>query len=112
MNNTTQRKVAPVGKGASTIGTGIIYNLPTTAVGAVSIGAGYMNQKASKVPSYSKNSRKNIESAVYAHIQAIRALGRTKTDTSEIARALGLTQSTVEETISSLTKKGVKVISG
>jgi hypothetical protein len=54
----------------------------------------------------------DIESAVYAHIQAMRALGITRTDTSEIARALGLDTAAVEKSIPALTQKGVKVING
>jgi biotin operon repressor len=52
----------------------------------------------------------DIESAVYAHIQAIRALGVTRTNSLRIANALGIPQRVVERTISSLTNKGVKVI--
>lgn len=36
----------------------------------------------------SPHSRKNIESAVYAHIQAVRALGRRTINTVEISKAL------------------------
>jgi hypothetical protein len=42
---------------------------------------------------------KNIENAVYAHIQAIRALGKTRVNTVDIARALGLPLREVEKTI-------------
>ena len=53
---------------------------------------------------------KNIESAVYAHIQAVRALGRTQIEPEEIARALGLSVSQVQGTIAALKGKGVKAL--
>jgi hypothetical protein len=51
---------------------------------------------------------KKIESAVYAHIQAVRALGRTTINTTEVARALGLSLADVERTLSALRRRGVK----
>jgi len=51
----------------------------------------------------------NIENAVYGHIRAIRALGRTRIDTSEIANALGISISQVHKTLESLKKKGVRL---
>lgn len=55
-------------------------------------------------------SNKSIENAVYAHLQAMRALGHTTVNTGDVARALGLSQSTVEKTIAGLASKGVKAI--
>lgn len=52
----------------------------------------------------------SIESAVYAHIRALRALGRTSVNTSEIAGALSLTVAQVGAAISNLQSKGVKVV--
>ena len=43
-----------------------------------------------------------LESAVYAHIQALRRLGKTKTDTVEIAQALGLRLPAVERVVRKL----------
>ena len=43
-----------------------------------------------------------LESAVYAHIQALRRLGKTKTDTVEIAQALGLRLPDVERVVRKL----------
>ena len=51
-----------------------------------------------------------LESAVYAHIQALRGLGKTKTNTAEIARALGLSVLEVERVIGRLIEKDVRVI--
>jgi predicted Rossmann fold nucleotide-binding protein DprA/Smf involved in DNA uptake len=53
---------------------------------------------------------KRIESAVYAHIQAVRALGRTQIEPQEIARALGLSVQQVQSTVQALKQKGVKQV--
>jgi hypothetical protein len=53
---------------------------------------------------------KKIENAVYAHIQAVRALGRTQIEPQEIARALGLSVPQVLSTIQALKQKGVKQV--
>jgi len=50
-----------------------------------------------------------IRNAVYAHIRAIRALGRTTINTSEIATALSLPIDEVNRAVSTLNSKGVKV---
>jgi hypothetical protein len=52
---------------------------------------------------------KKIVDAVFGYIQAVRALGRTTINTIEVARALNLSPSDVERTLSSLSKKGVKI---
>jgi DNA-binding MarR family transcriptional regulator len=57
-------------------------------------------------------SRKNVLNAVYAHIRAIRALGRTEVNTSDIAEALSLPVAEVNRAVSSLKKKGVKASNG
>jgi predicted transcriptional regulator len=59
-----------------------------------------------------RRANKSIENAIYAHIQAIRSLGRTAINTAEIAEALSLPVSTVNRAISALKKKGVKVMNG
>ncbi len=51
----------------------------------------------------------DLEKAVYTYIRAIRALGRTRANTSEIANALGITISEVGSTLAALRKKGVKL---
>jgi biotin operon repressor len=50
-----------------------------------------------------------LEKAVYAHIRALRALGRVSVNTAEIASALNVSISEVESTIQALLRKGVKV---
>ena len=53
---------------------------------------------------------KSTENAIYSHIRAIRALGRTEINTNEIASSLSLPVSKVNRAVSSLRKKGVKVL--
>lgn len=50
----------------------------------------------------------NVQNAVYGHIRAVRALGRTEILPSEIATALGLTTVQVMEALTALQGKGVK----
>jgi hypothetical protein len=54
-------------------------------------------------------SQKEIQNAVYGHLRAIRALGRTEVLPSEIAAALAISPSLVLEALSSLQNKGVKL---
>lgn len=58
----------------------------------------------------SPSSNSKVENAVYAYIRAIRALGRTTVNTTDIAKALHLNVSAVDQAISSLRQKGVKRI--
>jgi hypothetical protein len=53
---------------------------------------------------------KGVQNAVYAYIRAIRALGRTKINTCEIADALSLSVAEVNLAISSLKKNGVRAL--
>ena len=53
-------------------------------------------------------SQAKIESAVYSYIQAMRALGKTRITTAEIAEALGLPEAVVRNASESLTDKGVR----
>jgi hypothetical protein len=46
--------------------------------------------------------------AVYAHIQAIRALGRTSVNTLEIAEALNLPTKKVSDAVKALGPRGVR----
>lgn len=50
-----------------------------------------------------------IEDAVYGHIMAIRALGRTSINTAEIAAALNVSLELVESTIESLRARNVRI---
>jgi hypothetical protein len=52
--------------------------------------------------------KQDLESAVFAYIQAMRAMGRNKLNTVDIAQALGCKPSDVEQTLASLRPKGVK----
>lgn len=53
--------------------------------------------------------KEELANAIYWHIQAIRAVGRERVNTAEIARALGVSLADVEKAIAGLKKKGVKV---
>jgi hypothetical protein len=55
---------------------------------------------------------KSVENAVYAYMRAIRALGRTKITTTEVAGALALTVAEVNGVLSSLRKRGVRALNG
>jgi hypothetical protein len=55
-----------------------------------------------------RSSDNKIERAVYAHIRAVRTLGRTHINTSEIADALSLKVSEVNRAIEKLRDKGVR----
>jgi hypothetical protein len=52
--------------------------------------------------------RKKIEAAVHSHVRALRALGKTQVNTSEIARALRLPVSIVNSVLPELNEKGIK----
>ncbi|MGH9715283.1 MAG: hypothetical protein ACRD4R_00915 [Candidatus Acidiferrales bacterium] len=58
-----------------------------------------------------KHSDKNLENAIYAYIQAIRALGRVTVNTTQIADGLSLSVYDVNRAVSSLRKKGVRTLS-
>lgn len=53
-----------------------------------------------------------VENAVFAHLQAIRALGRTTLNTAEVAAALSIPVADVNKAVLSLSKKGVKLANG
>ena len=54
-------------------------------------------------------SRERVENAVYAHIQALRALGREEVNVSAISQALNIADSAILDALHGLAKKGVKV---
>ena len=60
----------------------------------------------------SERSNKMVENALYAYIRAVRALGRTKISTTEVASALSLPVVEVNSALSSLKKKGVRAMNG
>jgi hypothetical protein len=51
---------------------------------------------------------RSVENAVYGHIRAVRALGRTEIFPSEIASSLGLSVQAVMQALTALQNKGVK----
>jgi len=52
----------------------------------------------------------DIEKAIYAHIRAVRALGKKTINTAEIAEALTLSLDEVHSALVSLRNKGVKTL--
>ena len=55
-------------------------------------------------------SNKDIEGAVYAYIQAVRALGQTSVNSVDISHALSLSLGEVEQALQGLRGKGVRII--
>jgi hypothetical protein len=84
----------------------LILSTETTTRGQVQVSA------TSNVRRRQIRAVKNVENAVYAYIRAIRALGRTKITTGEVADALSLSAAEVNNALSSLRKKGVKALNG
>ena len=54
-------------------------------------------------------SDENVEKAVYAHIRAVRALGRDTVNTLEISKALSVSLALVERAVAKLQSKGIRV---
>lgn len=53
---------------------------------------------------------REVETAVYAHIRAMRTLGHTTLNTGQIATALSLPQRDVDMAVANLRNRGVKVV--
>jgi hypothetical protein len=51
-----------------------------------------------------------IENAVYGHLRALRALGRTKLNVSEVAEALKIPATAVLGAVNALREKGFKLV--
>ena len=81
-----------------------VLGLETTATRA-----GPVSVAKSGAPSRRDQTPKRIENAVYGYIQAVRALGRERISTSEIASALAIPISSVAGAIDALKEKGVKI---
>jgi uncharacterized membrane protein len=80
------------------------YERAITDVSANRISVGQLMRSAkSRKPS-------DIERAVYAHIRAMRTLGKKTINTAEIAEALSLSLGEVHGALGALKKKGVKVL--
>ena len=91
------------GSTATSTGGGIVTSTSSsTATGQVVVAISSGNFPRSK-------SAADIEKAVYAHIQAVRALGRDQINTVEIANALSISQESVIAAIARLQGKGVRV---
>ncbi len=83
-------------------------SLTTTSAGTTTITS--FSGTQAPVPSGTRPalSSKSIENAVYGHIRAVRALGRTEILPSEIAAALSIPPSAVIEALTALQNKGIK----
>jgi len=66
------------------------------------------NFMASPSPGPLPASKKQLQLAILAHIQAIRVLGRTEINTQEIADALCISVQEVNDTLEVLKKQGVR----
>lgn len=84
----------------------VAYTGATSVGTAINVESGAMRRQSS---GQARADARNVESAVFAHIQALRALGKTKVNTADIAKALGLRTDLVDRTVSELRNKGVKL---
>jgi hypothetical protein len=92
-----------VGTNTSSTST-VVYKVETVNAGDTDVFV-----HAYKNPSLrSSKAAPKIKSAVFSYIQARRAMGDTKINTSQIAKALCISVSAVDQTIASLKTKGVK----
>ena len=102
MNNTTQTEdciyVSSVSVSGAMVGTNTTTSFPQPPLA-----------RSPRVSTRSKNDNK-IERAVYSHIRAVRTLGRTRINTSDIADALSLDVSDVNRVVEKLRAKGVRKI--
>jgi hypothetical protein len=104
----SKKENLPLSRGSSTTGvTTSVSGTANVSVSTIIFGPDLNRVVLSPIPSVP--SREQMADAVYAHIQALRALGRTGVDTSEVASALGLSTTEVNSIVADLGTKGVKV---
>ena len=84
----------------------LLTGVPSASGTQVSVTVSNVRHKAARKAARKK--RQRFESAIYSHIRAMRALGRTRLNTAEIAEALSLSIDEVNRAVSSLKKKGVR----
>jgi hypothetical protein len=89
---------------SNTLNRVILSTESSATSGPIRISGNYPNVRNSA------RSMAKIENAVYAHIRAIRALGQTSVNTSEVAAALSLPVGQVNSVLSSLKRRGVKLL--
>ena len=77
-------------------------------LGSSSIAGAYSVERPQQARARQGAVQKQIVAAVYAHIKAVRSLGRTGINTADIARALGLPLHEVERAVAALQTKGVR----
>jgi hypothetical protein len=76
---------------------------PASGVAAFSINIG-------PTPAAAAGPSKDVEKAVYGYVRAVRALGRTEINVSDISRALNLSESAVVQALGALRSKGIKFV--
>jgi hypothetical protein len=79
------------------------------STGTTGTSGGVVTYPVSELLPLSRAGMQALENAVYGHIQAIRALGRTQVSASEIAAALSVPVSEVMQVLVTLNTKGVKI---
>ena len=90
---------------SSTAGTILVG--PSSTAGAISFP--YEKRTKKSLRKGKNRQEQKIDAAVYGYIRAIRALDRTKVDTSQISDALNLPYNVVNESIRRLIKNGIKI---
>lgn len=102
MNNSTQTEdhiyVSSVSATGAMVGANSTTSFPQTSLA--------QSHRLSVRPKHENK----IERAVYSHIQAVRTLGRTQINTSDIADALSLDVKDVNRAVAKLRAKGVHKI--
>jgi hypothetical protein len=93
----------------------VTFSDVTSSSGAVYLGSSTAVETKALVdiPQPAQSERRSqggpdIESAVYSHIQAVRALGKTTVETADIASALSLPVAAVNRAIQRLRSRGVR----
>jgi DNA-binding CsgD family transcriptional regulator len=82
-----------------------VYYVPSSASTVATVPTGLQIAPARKA----RTSARTIQNAIFAHMQAMRALGRTQLSTGEIATALSISRDDVQGALASLRKRGVKI---
>jgi hypothetical protein len=82
--------------------------IPITT-GTTIVGSGAVTYPIPDLPQHGPADMKALENAVYGHISAVRALGRTQILASEIATSLSLPLADVVKALANLRSKGVKI---
>jgi hypothetical protein len=91
-------------KTASSTSGSVTYSISTPAAGFSKFNVAIGPAKASSKPS------KDVEKAIYAYVRAVRALGRTQLNVSDISKALNISEPAVIQALGALRSKGIKFV--